>query len=116
MNRATRLSLIAVMLLATTALGILSYKSMFPDAPEPKRQEESKREEPPLRQPQRNPEYTKLENDLKAHERRCLDLAKQATIILPSPILSAAQQRVKECQELLKIERDYVTNFPDKTI
>ena len=66
--------------------------------------------------PRPNPEYEKLQADLKDHERRCLQLVKQATIVLSSQSQSQAEQRVKECWNFVEIERKYVKDFPAKTI
>jgi hypothetical protein len=121
MNRTTRLSLIAVMLLATSALGILGWNAMHP--PQPASAPPSHPPPQPIEifedKPRPNPEYEKLQADLKEHERRCLLLVKQATIVLPSQNQnnqSPAEQRVKECRNLVEIEREYVKNFPAKTI
>jgi hypothetical protein len=114
MNRATRLSLIAVMLLSTSMLGILGWNAMHPAQPEPK-QEPTKQEQPAPAQPRSNPEFEKLQADLVAHERHCVQLAKQATILV-SQGQSQAKQRVEECRTLVEIERKYVENFPAKTI
>lgn len=120
MNRATRLSLIAVMLLATTALGIISYKSMYPDQPVQEQKQEVKQEPAKPAQPRPNPEYEKLKADLEQHDRHCLQLTKQATILLGSQNQNQgrgqAEQRVTECRNLVEIERKYVENFPNKEI
>ena len=119
MNRATRLSLIAVMLLATSALGILGWNAMHPPQPAPEPAPVSAPVPVPAptpTQPRPNPEYEKLQADLDKHERRCLQLVKQATILLNSQSQSQAEQRVKECWNLVKIEQEYVKNFPAKTI
>jgi hypothetical protein len=120
MNRTTRLSIIAVMLLATSALGIISWTVMHPPLPpEPALHAPPQPMEIPEDKSRPNPEYKKLEADLKEHERRCLLLVKQATIVLPSQNQnnqSPAEQRVKECRNLVEIEREYVKNFPAKTI
>jgi hypothetical protein len=50
------------------------------------------------------------------HERRCLQLVKQATILLNSQSQSQVEQRVRECWNLVEIERKYVKDFPAKTI
>jgi hypothetical protein len=120
MNRITRLSMIAVMLLATTALGIMGWNAMHP------KQEEPKKEEPPVislpapAKPKANPEYERLKADLEQHEKHCLKLAKQATILLGSQNQNQsrgqAEQRVTECRNLVEIERKYVENFPEKEI
>jgi hypothetical protein len=119
MNRTIRLSLIAVMLLATFMLGILGWNAMYPSLPPPS--EPPGPSHPPpqpveIPEPRLNPEYEKLQADLEAHERRCLQLVKQATILLPSQSQNPAEQRVKECRNLVEIEREYVKNFPAKTI
>src|SRR5262245_51311031 len=105
MNRITRLSLIAVMLLATSALGILGWNAMHPSQPAPEPAPVSAPVPAPTpAQPRPNPEYEKLQADLKEHERRCLLLVKQATIVLPSQNQnnqSPAEQRVKECRNLV---------------
>ena len=116
MNRATRLSLIAVMLLAASALGIMGWNAMNPSQPTVSIPEPPPPVQPRPVQPRPNPEYEKLQADLDQHERRCLQLVKQATIVLSSQSQSQAEQRVKECWNLVKIEREYVTNFPAKTI
>jgi len=119
MNRATRLSLIAVMLLATTALGSIAYKSMYPDQPPPPPKTSTEEARPKPSEPKPNPEYQKLLADLKTHEQHCLWLSKQATILLPpsqSQGQSVAELRLRECQNLTKVERQYVENFPDKTL
>jgi hypothetical protein len=117
MNRTTRLSLIAVMLLATSALGILSWNVMHPSQPVPAPSHPPPQPvEIPEDKPRPNPYYQQLEVDLEQHERRCLQLVKQATIILNSQSQSQAEQRVKECWNLVKIEREYVKDFPAKTI
>jgi hypothetical protein len=117
MNRATRLSLIAVMLLATTALGTIGYKTMYPDLPPaPVKETHSPPPAPKPSEPKPNPEYQKLLADLDQHERRCLQLVKQATILLNSQSQSQAEQRVRECWNLVEIERKYVKDFPAKTI
>jgi hypothetical protein len=113
MNRTTRLSLIAVMLLATSALGIMGWNAMHPSQPAP---EPAPVSAPTPTQPRPNPEYEKLQADLNAHERRCLQLVKQATIVLNPQSQSQAEQRVKECWNLVEIERKYVKDFPAKTI
>jgi len=116
MNRATRLSLIAVMLLATTALGTIGYKTMYPDLPPaPVKETYSPPPVPKPSEPKLNPEYQKLLADLDQHERRCLALVKQATILLPQS-QNQAEQRVRECWNLVEIERKYVTNYPNKEI
>jgi hypothetical protein len=120
MNRTMRLSLIAVMLFATTALGIIGWNAMHPPLPPPL--EPPGPSHPPpqpveIPEPRSNPEYERLQADLEAHEQRCLQLVKQATILLPSQNnQSPAEQRVKECRNLVEIEREYVKNFPAKTI
>ena len=116
MNRATRLSLIAVMLLAASALGIMGWNAMNPSQPTVSIPEPPPPVQPRPVQPRPNPEYEKLQADLDQHERRCLQLVKQATIVLSSQSQSQAEQRVKECWNLVKIEREYVINFPAKTI
>jgi hypothetical protein len=116
MNRATRLSLIAVMLLATSAFGIMGWNAMHPSQPTVSIPEPPPPVQPRPVQPRPNPEYEKLQADLDQHERRCLQLVKQATIVLSSQSQSQVEQRVKECWNLVKIEREYVTNFPAKTI
>jgi hypothetical protein len=114
MNRATRLSLIAVMLLSASVLGILGWNAMYPVEPKQEPKQEVKQEPA---QPRSNPEYEKLKADLEQHERRCLQIAKQATIVLPGPQnQSQVEQRVKECWNLVEIERKYVKDFPAKTI
>jgi hypothetical protein len=121
MNRTTRLSIIAVMLLSASALGIMGWNAMHPPqpAPEPEPIWHAPSQPVEIPEPRLNPEYEKLQADLEAHERRCLQLVKQATIVLPSQNQnnqSQAEQRVKECWNLVKIEQDYVKNFPAKTI
>ena len=117
MNRTTRLSIIAVMLLATTALGIMGWNAMHPSQPAPAPAPVSAPVPVPTStQPRPNPEYEKLQADLDQHERRCLQLVKQATILLNPQSQSQAEQRVKECWNLVEIERKYVTNYPNKEI
>jgi hypothetical protein len=121
MNRATRLSLIAVMLLAATALGAMAYKAIYPDlppAPEP-----VKEAHPPPRtlipepsEPKPNPYYQKLVVDLERHERHCLELGKQSVIVLEAKSQTQAERQARECWNLVKIEREYVKDFPAKTI
>jgi hypothetical protein len=108
--------MIAVMLLATTALGIIAYNNMYPA------QQEQKKDDPPVvisppvpAKPKPNPEYEQFKAELEQHEKHCLKLGKQATIVLSSQSQSQAQ-RVKECWDLVKIEREYVKDFPAKTI
>jgi hypothetical protein len=105
------------MLLATTALGIMSYNAMHPA------QQEQKKDDPPVvisppvpAKPQPNPEYEQLKAELEQHEKHCLKLGKQATIIRGPQSQSQAEQRVRECWNLVKIEREYVKDFPAKTI
>jgi len=119
MNRATRLSLIAVMLLATTALGTIGYKTMYPDlppapAPAPEPVKEAQPPKPP--EPKPNPYYQKLVVDLERHERHCLELGKQSVIVLEAKSQTQAEQQARECWNLVKIEREYVKDFPAKTI
>jgi hypothetical protein len=123
MNRTTRLSLIAVMLLATTALGIIGYKAMYPDVPPPPPKEEPVKDHPPPqivypepKEPQPNPYYQKLVADLEHHEQHCLALGKQSTIVLEAKSQTQAEQQARECWNLVKIEREYVKDFPAKTI
>jgi hypothetical protein len=126
MNRTTRLSLIAVMLLATTALGIIGYKAMYPDVPPPPPKEEPVKDHPPPqivypepKEPQPNPEYVRLQTNLKQHEQHCLQLGRESmtpTIVLDAKNQTNFDQRVQACWNLVKIEREYVTNFPAKTI
>ena len=114
MSRTTRLSLIVVMFLATSALGILGWNAMHPPqlAPEPGPAPAPA----PAPQPRPNPEYERLQADLDQHERRCLQLVKQAVIIISPQSQSQVEQRVKECWNLVEIERKYVKDFPAKTI
>jgi len=117
MNRTTRLSLIAVMLLSATALGIMGYKAMYPDlppAPEPVKEAQPLIPKPS--QPKPNPYYQKLVVDLDRHERHCLQLGKQSVIVVEPKSQTQAEQQARECWNLVKIEREYVTNFPAKTI
>jgi hypothetical protein len=124
MNRATRLSLIAVMFLATTALGIIGYKAMYPDLPPPPPKEQPDHPPPQIvypqpKEPQPNPEYAKLQADLKRHEEHCLQLGREAmtpTIVLDAKNQANFDQRTQACWNLVKIEKEYVTNFPAKTI
>ena len=118
MNRATRLSLIAVMLLASSALGILGWRAMHPTEVKQEQKQEEQKQEPKQEpaQPRPNPEYEQLKADLDQHERRCLQLAKQAVIIISPQSQSQTEQRVKECWNLVEIERKYVTNYPNKEI
>ena len=116
MNRTTRLSIIAVMLLATTALGIMGWNAMHPSQPAPEQPKSAPVATPTPTQPRPNPDYEKLQADLDKHERRCLQLVKQATILLNPQSQSQAEQRVKECWNLVEIERKYVTNYPNKEI
>jgi len=118
MNRATRLSLIAVMLLATTALGTIGYKTMYPDlppaaAPAPEPVKEAQPPKPP--EPKPNPYYEKLKADLERHERHCLELGRPI-IVLDAKNRAQVEQQARECWNAVKIEREYVTNFPAKTI
>ena len=119
MNRGTRLALIAVMLLATSALGIMGWNVMHPFQPTPEPAPAltpAPAPAPTPAQPRPNPDYENLQADLDKHERRCLQLVKQATILLNSQSQSQAEQRVKECWNLVKIEQEYVKNFPAKTV
>jgi hypothetical protein len=116
MNRATRLSLIAVMLLATSAFGIMGWNAMHPSQPTVSIPEPPPPVQPRPVQPRPNPEYEKLQADLDQHERRCLQLVKQPIIVLPGQNQSRTEQQVKECLNLVKIEREYVKDFPAKTI
>ena len=116
MNRTTRLSIIAVMLLATTALGIMGWNAMHPSQPAPEQPKSAPVPTPTPTQPRPNPDYEKLQADLDKHERRCLQLVKQAIIVLPSQNQSRVEQQVKECWNLVEIERKYVKDFPAKTI
>jgi hypothetical protein len=119
MNRVTRLSMIAVMALSTTALGILGWNAMYPRQPVV---EQPKLDHPPPQPieipdttPKPNPEYVKLQEDLKKHEQHCLALSKQTTIIV-RPQSQTGDQSVQTCWNLVKVEKDYVEKFPDKTI
>ena len=117
MNRTTRLSLIAVMLLATTALGTMAYKAIYPDlppAPEPVKEAHPPPQKPS--EPKPNPYYQKLVVDLERHERHCLELGKQSVIVLEAKSQTQAEQQARECWNLVKIEREYVKDFPAKTI
>jgi hypothetical protein len=118
MNRTTRLSLIAVMLFATTALGILGWNAMHPPqiAAPPAHPPPQPIEIPEPAGPKPNPDYVRLQADLEQHEKHCLKLGKQATIVLSSQNQSQVEQRVRECWNLVKIEREYVKDFPAKTI
>jgi hypothetical protein len=120
MNRATRLSLIAVMLLATSALGIIGYKSMYPDLPSPPPVQiphpPPQTVYPEPKEPKPNPYYLELQANLDRHERRCLELGKQSIIILDAKSQTQAEQQARECWNLVKTEREYVTNFSAKTI
>jgi len=121
MNRTTRLSLIAVMLLATTALGIIGYKAMYPDLPPPPPKEEPNHPPPQIvypepKEPLPNPEYIKLQVELKLHEQRCWQMGKETVIVLESKSQTNLNQRIQDCWNLVKIEREYATNFPAKTI
>jgi hypothetical protein len=121
MNRLTRLSMIIVLALATTALGIMGWNAMHPSpTSEPVLHAPPQPVEIPEASPRPNPEFEKLQADLSQHERRCLQLVKQATILLnaqsQNQSQSQAEQRVKECWNLVKIEQDYVKNFSAKTI
>src|SRR5689334_4187650 len=101
MNRTTRLSVIAVLLLSTTALGIMGWNAMHPSQPTPEPAPAlSPAPAPTPAQPRPNPEYEKLQADLDKHERRCLHLVKQATILLNSQSQSQTEQRVRECWNL----------------
>ena len=104
------------MLLATTALGIMGWNAMHPSQPTVSIPEPPPPVQPRPVQPRPNPEYEKLQADLDQHERRCLQLVKQATILLNPQSQSQAEQRVKECWNLVEIERKYVTNYPNKEI
>jgi hypothetical protein len=120
MNRTTRLSVITVMLLATTALGIMGWNAMHPKQEEPKKEEPAPISMPVPAKPKPNPEYERLKAELEQHDKRCLQLAKQATILLGSQNQNQgrgqAEQRLTECRNLADIERKYVENFPAKTI
>jgi hypothetical protein len=119
MNRVTRLSLIAVMLLATSALGILGYKAMNPPpTPDPVQLPHPPPQTvyPEPKEPKPNPYYLELQANLDRHERRCLELGKQSVIVLEAKSQTQAEQQARECWNLVKIEREYVTNFPAKTI
>src|SRR5262249_24713751 len=117
MSRTTRLLLIAVLALASTALGIIGWNAMHPSQPTPEPAPAvTPAPAPTPAQPRPNPDYEKLQADLDKHERRCLQLVKQATSLLNSQSQSQAEQRVKECWNLVKIEQEYVKNFPAKTI
>ena len=104
------------MLLATTALGIMGWNAMHPSQPAPEQPKSAPVATPTPTQPRPNPEYEKLQADLDQHERRCLQLVKQATILLNSQSQSQVEQRVRECWNLVEIERKYVKDFPAKTI
>jgi hypothetical protein len=70
-------------------------------------------------EPQPNPEYVKLQADLKQHEQHCLQLGKESMapiIVLDAKSQTNFDQRTQACWNLVKIEREYVTNFPAKTI
>src|SRR5262245_15054905 len=119
MSSTLRLSVIAVMLLATTALGIMAWNTMHP------KQAEAKKEEPPIvvrepSKPKPNPKYEQLLRELAEHEQHCLHLTKQATILVGSQNQNQnrgqSEQRVTECRNLLEMERKYVENFPKKEI
>jgi hypothetical protein len=119
MNRATRLSLIAVMLLATSALGIMGYKAMHPELPpipEPVPHPPPQTVYPEPKEPKPNPYYLELQANLDRHERRCLELGKQSIIVLDAKSQTQAEQQARDCWNLVKTEREYVTNFPAKTI
>jgi hypothetical protein len=123
MNRATRLSLIAVMLLATTALGIVGYNAMRPPAPPPEPKEEPRLPPPQPavypEAPRPNPVYVELQVNFERHQQHCLQLGSmqmEAVIVLDSKSQTAFEQRIRECWNLLEIERKYVENFPAKTI
>ena len=105
------------MLLATTALGIMGWNAMHPSQPAPDPVPKSAPAPTPTpTQPRPNPDYEKLQADLDKHERRCLQLVKQATILLNSQSQGQVEQRVRECWNLVEIERKYVKDFPAKTI
>jgi hypothetical protein len=116
MNRTTRLSLIAVMLLATSALGIIGYKSMYPDLPPPEPKSEPKivRRVPirPMpakpKEPIANPYYIKLRDNLAQHEQRCLELGRI--------IASESEKHAQECWSLVRVEKDYVGNYEPKQV
>ena len=116
MNRTTRLSLIAVMLLSTSALGIMGYNAMHPAVtpPSPSHPPPQPIEMPEPAGPKPNPRHQQLQADLERHERHCLQLGKQSTIVVQNQTQIA--QRVQGCWTLVKAEREYVTNFPAKTI
>jgi hypothetical protein len=123
MNRTTRLSLIAVMLLATTALGIVGYNAMRPPAPPPEPKEEPRLPPPQPavypEAPRPNPVYVELQVNFERHQQHCLQLGSmqmEAVIVLDSKSQTAFEQRIRECWNLLEIERKYVENFPAKTI
>jgi hypothetical protein len=123
MNRATRLSLIAVMLLATTALGIVGYNTMRPPAPPPEPKEEPRLPPPQPavypEAPKMNPVYLELQVNFERHQQHCLQLGSmqmEAVIVLDSKSQTTFEQRIRECWNLLEIERKYVENFPAKTI
>jgi hypothetical protein len=118
MNRTTRLSLIAVMLLATSALGIIGYKAMHPELP-PATPELPAPPPPPQtaapKQPLPNPYYQKLVANLDQHERYCLQLGNEAMTVLDAKTTERGQ-RSRDCWSLVNTEREYVKNFPAKTI
>jgi hypothetical protein len=125
MNRTTRLSLIAVMLLAATALGVIAYTAMNPPTlpPPPKEEPQQPPPQPAVypEAPRPNPVYVELQVNFERHQQHCLQLGSmqmEAVIVLDSKSQSqtTADQRVKECWSLLEIERKYVENFPAKTI
>ena len=114
MNRITRLSLIATMLLSTTVLGVLGYHAMYPELPPSVPPPEAKSEPPKPKEPKPNPYYQELQANLDRHERYCLQLGKESTIVLSNQ--NQNESRAKDCWNLVKLEREYVTNYPTKTI
>jgi hypothetical protein len=107
------------MLLATSALGIIGYKAMYPDLPPPPvpiPHPPPQTVYPEPKEPKPNPYYQKLVADLDRHERRCWELGKQSIIILDAASQKQADQQSRECWNLVKIEREYVKDFPAKTI
>jgi hypothetical protein len=74
--------MIAVMLLASIALGILGWNAMHPQQEETRKEETRKEEPVQPAKPQPNPEYVKLQEDLAEHERHCMRLGPRAQLTI----------------------------------
>src|SRR5262249_43573562 len=101
---------------ATSALGILGWNAMHPPQLAPEPGPAPAPAPAPAPQPRPNPEYDRLQADLDQHERRCLQLVKQAVIIISPQNQSQVEQRVKERWNLFGMDGKSVRAFPAKTI